>query len=164
MILNPGETAVGSESISWAVGPGGGQTSGVLYLTSHRLVFEGMVAEPGAGLVPKTLLDLPLSWITNALVYRPDRRSVLLRVENGPHNAYTFGTVNAERWVHSILGWRARLPPASAAAPRPGSTSAGVTVQVQQLPSQPLVLLHCRHCGTLNDAGSRACKSCGASL
>lgn len=79
------------------MGPGGGLTSGVLYLTSHRLVLEGMVAEPGAGAVPKTLLDLPLAWVTNTFGYRPDRKTALLRAVNGPQNAYTYGTPNACR-------------------------------------------------------------------
>jgi hypothetical protein len=162
MILRSGEVSVGSERIPWAVGPDGVQrVTGTLYLTSHRLVFEAMVVEGGVGAVPKTLLDLNLAWVTNAGAFQPTRRDTILRVETGPQYAYTFATPYAAQWASAILGWRAKVV---AQLPAAGSTPAPVVVQVQHTPTQPLVLLHCRHCGTLNDAGSRTCKSCGATL
>ena len=43
-------------------------------------------------------------------------------------------------------------------------TTTPLVVNVQSMPSQPQVFLHCRNCGSLNPAGNIHCTSCGATL
>ena len=176
MILQPGERPIASEQIAWATGPGalqqlvgalqitnyavaGQPLSGNLYLTDRRIVFEGMVHELGVGHVPKTMLDLSLSQITNAVAMVGPNRQPLFRVEAGPGFAYTFATPNAQNWVGAILGWRSSLLASGAPSP---AKPVPIVVQVQQ--PQPTVYLHCKQCGTLSPAGSSRCSSCGAAL
>lgn len=161
MILQPGEKAIASEPVQAVVGAQ--FQTGYLYLTSSRLVFEGLFHEPSVGWVPRTLLDLYLGHITNVVAVPGRKNRHTLRVEAGREYAYTFVTPNAANWASSILGARRGAPPVSAstqtaAAPPP------VVVNVQQAPSQPTVFLHCTHCGSLNAAGSTHCTSCGATL
>lgn len=164
MLLQHGEVIVGSENIPWAIGLGAAErTSGVLHLTNRRLVFEAMVRDSAGGYAPRTLVDLDLAYITNAVAFRPSRKEVALRVEAGPLYACTFATSNATAIAQSIYqsrtklvaeraAQRAQFAATAAQAPHPGSAQ------------RPLVYLHCKHCGTLNDAGSRHCMSCGATL
>ncbi len=159
MILQAGEQGLASESVSALSGPS--LQSGYLYLTSHRIVFEGLFFEPPVGWVPRTLLDLPLVQVSNVVAVpgRKDRHT--LRVEAGRGYVYTFVTPNAHGWVRSILTARGKAP-APSRTPEP--SSAGIVVNVPVGSPQPSVFLHCRHCGSLAPAGSVHCSSCGATL
>jgi hypothetical protein len=171
MILHPGEQRIAGENVEANAAPP--FQPGTLYLTNLRLVFEGLYQEqppgglldnlfsgPPPGLVPRTLLDLPLAYISNVVAVPGRGNRHVLRIESGQY-PYTFVTPNAQNWAHSIIEARSR-------APRPITpTSPGhapVVVNVQQTPSQPSVFLYCKHCGTLNAAGHVHCTSCGAAL
>jgi hypothetical protein len=164
MLLQHGEVIVGSDSIPWALGLGGGErVSGILHLTNRRLVFEAMLREAAGGYAPKTLVDLDLAHITNAVAFRPSRREWALRIEAGPRYACTFATANASVIAQAIYQSRTKLvAERTTHRQQVAATTAHVLEPVS--PQRPLVFLHCKHCGTLNDAGSRHCGSCGATL
>lgn len=168
MILQPGERPIASEQILWSVGPGllhglaeklqltnyglgGSRLSGILYLTNFRLVFEVIARDLTVGYIPKTVLDLTLSQITNAVAVRRADGQAVLSVEAGVQGAHTFATPNAENWVTAIVSSRNTL-------------IASKENQRGTVPFQPTVYLHCKHCGSLNPAGTTRCTSCGATL
>ncbi len=163
-MLHPGEQAVSAEAIAWAVGPSGGPAlRGSLYLSNHRLVFEALLHEGPMGSVPRTILDLNLSQVTNVGAVRAANGQLLLRVEAGPGFVYTFAPVDPQRWASAIWGSRTTLLATQPARPAPVA-SPSMVVQVKQESSTPLVFLHCRHCGSLSPAGTLRCASCGAGL
>jgi hypothetical protein len=172
MILHPGEQGIASEPVL-----GGGRPdwqSGTLYLTSQRLVFEGLVAEvstePTLGglsyrqravMVPQTLLELQLTQITNLLAVPGHQGRHTLRVEAGRGYNYVFAMPNPQNWVGPVLSARTAALTAAASAqgnrtPQHFGGAPG--------PAQPMVYLHCTHCGSLNSAGIVRCSSCGAAL
>lgn len=161
MILQEGERGITYESVEILYG----QTwvPGNLQLTNCRLVFEGQFFEAGVGTAPRTLLDLQLGFITNAVAL-PGRHGVgTLRIEAGRGYIYTFRTSNAAGWVDAIVKAKSegpRIPPPVS----PSASKEQIIVNVQQAPAPPTVFLHCRHCGSLVAAGSVHCTSCGASL
>jgi hypothetical protein len=164
MLLRHGEVIVGSDRIPWALGLAGGErVSGVLHLTNQRLVFEAMLKDNAGGFTPRTLVDLDLAYITNAVTFKPSRKEVALRIEAGPQYACTFATANAASIAQALYASRTKLV-AERATHR--AQAAATTAQAAQQTSspRPLVFLHCKHCGTLNDAGSKHCGSCGATL
>jgi hypothetical protein len=164
MLLQHGEVVVGSEGVPWAAGLGSPErVSGVLHLTNRRLVFEAMVPDSGGGFAPKTLVDLDLSFITNAVAFYPSRKELALRIEAGPHYACTFATANATAIAQSIYQSRTRLVEERTRLRAQATATAAAAAQQGTAP-RPLVFLHCKHCGTLNEAGSRHCASCGATL
>jgi len=164
MLLGHGEVLVGSEKVPWAMGLGAAErVSGVLYLTNRRLVFEAMVRDSAAGYAPKTLVDLDLAYLTNATAFRPSRKEWALRIEAGPQYACTFATVNASKIVQTIYQTRTRLV-AERTTAQAHAAAAAAQHSAQGSSARPLVFLHCKHCGTLNDAGARHCGSCGAQL
>ena len=164
MMLRHGEVGIGSENIRWAVGTGLSERfAGTLYLTNLRLVFEAWVKDPTSGYVPKTMLDLDLAYVTNAVAFQPSKRLWALRIEAGPQLAYTFTTPNAERIAQSIYQTRTKLM-AERATQRQVAQQRAAQGQPATPPAHPVVYLHCRHCGTLNVAGSNHCGSCGAAL
>lgn len=161
MILQTGEQGIASEQVQALVGAQ--FQRGYLYLTSSRIVFEGLFQEGPVGWVPRTLLDLHLGQVTNVIAIPGKRNRHTLRIEAGRGFVYTFVTPNAPNWASSILQARPKAP--SAVAPTHASSGpAPVVVNVQQASSQPSVFLHCRHCGSLAPAGSVHCSSCGATL
>jgi hypothetical protein len=164
MLLQHGEVIVGSENIPWALGLGAAErVSGVLHLTNRRLVFEAMLRDHTGGFAPKTLVDLDLAYITNAVAFQPSRKEVALRIEAGPHYACTFATANAAAIAQSIYQSRTKL--VAERATQRAQTPATAASPPQPASSQrPMVFLHCRHCGALNDPGSRHCMGCGATL
>lgn len=161
MILQAGEQGIASEQLEVVLGDR--TQSGYLYLTSSRLIFEGLFLEHPVGWLPRTLLDLHLGQITNALAMSGRRDRHTLRVEAGRGYVYTFVTPNAAGWVNSIIQAKAKVPTVPAASP-PMAGHSPIVVNVQQAPSQPSVYLHCKHCGSLNASGSVHCTSCGATL
>jgi len=165
MMLRHGEVSVGHEGIRWATGTGLSQRfSGTLYLTNQRLVFEAWVEDAAAGRVPRTMLDLDLPYITNAVAFQPTKKEWALRVEAGPNLACTFSTPNAQQIAQLIYQWRTKLYAERAAHNQQVAQSAAQAQAAASQPVPPAVYLHCRHCGTLNPAGSNHCGSCGASL
>lgn len=154
MMLNPGERAIAQDPITQSWVPGYPLTDpGFLHLTNHRLVFEAVPR----GSMPRTLVDLNLSQITNVTWGPGAKGTILLRVESGPTYSCTFSTLNARNCAEAIQKARADYLEASARArsAEQHAPSSG---------SKPMVYLHCKHCGTLNDAGSAHCTGCGASL
>jgi len=162
MLLQHGEVVVGSENIPWAIGLGATErVSGVLHLTNRRIIFEAMVADWAGRYAPTTLVDLDLAHVTNAVSFQPSKREWALRVEAGPRFACTFATVNAARIAQAIYGARTKLIADRSAQSQRAAATQG---SAKDSTGRPLVLLHCKHCGSLNDAGSRHCGGCGATL
>ncbi|HTT72826.1 MAG TPA: hypothetical protein VMG99_01560 [Thermoplasmata archaeon] len=162
MILQPGEQGIASQPVKSVVGAD--VRSGQLYLTNARLVFEGMFKEERVGWVPRTLLDLHLGLITNAVAVPGRGNRHTLRIEAGRGYVYTFLTASAPEWVASIVQAKARVPPTAYAPPPPPGGAGPVVVNVHSAPTAPTVYLHCTHCGTLAPGGSVRCPSCGAAL
>jgi hypothetical protein len=160
MILQAGERTIASEPVESLVGPA--LQNGYLYLTNVRLVFEGLFWEGQIGWIPRTLLELYVHQISNAIAAPGKGTRQTLRIEAGRGYVYTFTSLNAAYWVNSIVKAKAAAPAAPAAAATGGQVP--VIVNVQQPPSQPTVFLHCKHCGSLSAAGSMHCTSCGATL
>jgi hypothetical protein len=164
MLLQHGEVVVGTETIPWAIGLGATERiSGILHLTNQRLVFEAMVRDTAGGYAPKTLVNLDLAYITNAVVFHPSRKEWAVRIEAGPQYACTFATENASHVAGAINQYRTKLV-AERATHRAQAAATTAQAAQQAASPRPLVFLHCKHCGTLNDAGSRHCMSCGATL
>lgn len=87
----PGEQAVGAEAVRWVVGPSGGAAlQGSLFLPNLRLVFEGYTEEQVVGYIPRTMLDLHLSRVTNVGAVQSSTGNPLPRVEAGVGFVYTF--------------------------------------------------------------------------
>ncbi len=127
---------------------------GVLYLTTHRLVFEspasrGLVRDLWQGRETRTVLDLALAEVRNASVRRGRLGRPRLVLEIGPQRA-AFDVLEPEVWAGAIAVAR-RSVPAPGRAP---------TLVVER----QVVKVRCRFCGSLGDEVAGRCPSCGASL
>ncbi len=143
-----------------------GERDGLLFLTTHRLLFEGRMTDGRLtqalrGPRLSTLLDVPLRQISNAhvdprLIGRPT-----LRVDLQGH-ARSFRVVDAASWYSSIsVAKRQAGPPSS----WPGQPSP-VVVHVQTPPAPPpppaTVRARCPYCKTVYDEAVGNCPSCGS--
>ena len=146
MLLNPGETIISTDPIAWSNVPGVYSSDpGYLHVTNHRLVFE-----PHRGAYSgRMLVNLDLGQITDLHAGTgPDGHSVVI-IHSGQW-VCVLATDNAANVVKAVADARIiRLTPAPTQAHESG---------------KPLVYLHCKHCGSLNAAGSVHCTSCGATL
>jgi len=145
VLLNPGERIISTDPVGWFTIPGIPTNSqGYLHLTNLRLVFEAMIGG--------TLVNLDLRQITDvhAVVGESGEPAVMIHCGSW---VCVLGTVNAGRcanWIASARYARLTPPPTEPASATDSTT--------------PRVYLHCRHCGTLNPAGTSRCTSCGATL
>jgi hypothetical protein len=162
MLLNPGEVVVLQTTVEQEHD---GRT-GFLTLTNRRLVFE---AAHSQGLLSGTTtvvaFEVAVSAIRDVQTSRKAIGRPVLQVQSFRGLA-RFKTVEADRWVMTILHVRATLPPPPPMHPPGMGYGAPVVVNVNQAPPPaPTVFLHCRMCGTLNPAGGGGrCSSCGAAL
>ncbi len=127
---------------------------GVLYLTSHRLVFEapasrGLVRDLLDGRENQTVLDVSLTEVRNAGVRRGRLGRARLVLEIG-HDRPAFDVLEPEVWAGAIAQARRSRPP-------PGRPA---TLVVER----QVVKVRCRFCGTLGDEVPGRCPSCGAAL
>lgn len=156
MLLSPGEKAIHTEPIPWTVFPGnpiGGP--GQLYLTDRRIVFEASYVAVGH----RTRMDFDLRQISNVQALISESGQHVLMVESGQWSCM-IATPTAPDWVNAIVSARHARISAFEQAQAAQARSAQET-------AKPMVLLHCKHCGTLNSvnpAGNFHCTSCGATL
>ncbi len=162
MILQTGERGIHYESLTAM----NGQLAqpGTLYLTDRRLVFEGMMPDAAVGWAPRTLLDLHLTHITNVIAVPGPKGKHLLRVEATGGYVYNFITPTANLWADAVYRGRQLVVAPSSVGPPGHGAGTPVQVHIHQQATTPTVYLHCRHCGTLNPAGTQRCTSCGAAL
>lgn len=122
---------------------------GTFHVTNLRLVFEAV----GPGAPPRTLVNLDLRAVTNAVAGVGPKRQSILRVETYTGWHFTLGmdySQNCAEWIAFARSAVLNVPP----PPPPPPPESG----------KPHVYLHCKHCGTLNPAGTTRCASCGATL
>ncbi len=127
---------------------------GVLYLTTHRLIFEspasrGLVRDLLGGRESQTVLDVGLAEVRNVAVRRGRLGRTRLVVEIG-HGRPSFDVLEPEVWAGAIGQARRSLPP-------PGRAP---TLVVER----QVVKVRCRYCGSLGDEVVGRCPSCGAAL
>ena len=168
MLLNPGEALFFQEQVEREHDG----KSGVLLLTSTRLIFEARHSQGMLG--PQSTLvamEVALSAIHDVQFGRGAVGRPVLQIQSS-RGLHRFKTHNAPNWTSMIIRARSALPPPP--PPPPPSHGYGgypgpVVVQVQAAPQgpppPPSVYFHCRMCGTLNPAGANTrCSSCGAAL
>ncbi len=158
MLLQHGESALRS---AYAVlEPGGHPTDesgpGVLYLTSHRLIFEapdrrGIVRDLVQGRTTRTVLDASLLAVRNASVRRGRIAKPRLWIDL-PGHAAAFDVLDPEGWVTAVAQ-------AKRALPVPGSTPVATHTIERQV-----VKVRCRYCGRLGNEVDGRCATCGAPL
>jgi hypothetical protein len=157
MLLKGGESllrsayavADASPALGLARGPG------VLYLTSHRLLFEtpesrGAVRDFVQGKAVRLALDTALPDLRNASVRRGRVARPRLVLEFAAGRA-AFDVLDPDAWLGQIAMARRDLP----------STSAGPSVYTVE---RPVIKVRCRFCGTLGHEGDARCPACGAPL
>jgi hypothetical protein len=156
MLLLPGERTIRS---AYAVigsehRPEGVRGPGVLYLTSHRLVFEapasrGVVRDFLSGRDTRLVFDRPLHDVANATVRRGrvGRPRLVVQVSN---DHASFDVLEPEAWVAAIS--QAKRVFAAPGAPGP------VLIERQ------VVKVRCRFCGNLANEVVGHCPYCGAVL
>jgi hypothetical protein len=125
--------------------------AGVLYLTTHRCVFEihrsrGVLR----GRDPVIVLDAPLVGLTNVSVRRPTLGKPRLVLEIGNLRG-AFDVMDPDDWFRAIATARQSVP-------APGSPAVVHTIERQ------VVKVRCRFCGTLSDEREGRCAVCGAPL
>ncbi len=161
MLLGPGEGVLRSE---YAVlleghGPGiEGRSTGVLYLTNHRCLFEtnvsrGVVHTLVRGRDTTILLDAHLPTLRNVSVKRPRLGKPRLVIET-PHARAAFDVLDPDAWFRAVAEARQALP--SPYTPPAGNVTHTIERQV--------VKVRCRFCGLLGNEVDGRCSGCGASL
>lgn len=158
MLLEPGESLHRSAYAVLDAGPisSDARGAGVLYLTSHRLVFEapvsrGAVRDLVGGRDTQLAINAALAEIRNASVRRGRLGRPRLVVETGAGRA-AFDVLEPDAWTAAIAQAKretpTRTPPAAHV----------VTVERQ------VVKVRCRFCGALGNEVHGRCPSCGAPL
>jgi len=158
MLLHPGESKLRS---SYAVienyGPESYRGPGVLYLTTHRLLFESSVSTGFVrGLVrgkdTVTVLEAPLTHVRNVVVRRGRLGRPRLQVELTAGRP-AFDVLDPEAWTAAIATAKHSMPPPGGSAP-----VATYTIERQ------VVKIRCRYCGSLGNEVDGRCPTCGAAL
>lgn len=158
MLLGHGESLVRS---AYAVLDAGGHPTdasgpGVLYLTTHRLVFEapasrGVMRDLVGGRDTRTVFEAALPAVRDAAVRRGRFGRVRLVTDLSAHRA-SFDVLDPEGWCSAIAQAKRALPP-------PGSP-----VLTTHTIERQVVKVRCRFCGTLGNEVDGRCPSCGAPL
>lgn len=170
MILESGEGMVAQGEAEAAFGDG--HSSGVLYLTNHRLVYEEHI--PGGwfhtGSV-QTLVDVPLKAIRNAGTVETTFGKLRLHLEFFPPypQSIQFRISDAERWRSTIVRVRAEAPSLRSSPPSDGRTAKeqvpAVIVNVASaVPPPPVVMFPCPFCKRPQPSHLVKCSNCGAPL
>ncbi len=157
MLLHPGESKLRS---SYAVienyGPESYRGPGVLYLTTHRLVFEtnvsqGLVRGLVRGKETVTVLETPLSHVRNAAVRkgRVGRPRLQLELVAGRP---AFDVLDPDAWVAAIATAKHSMP------------TPGAAPVVMHTIERQVVKIRCRYCGSLGNEVDGRCPTCGAAL
>ncbi len=136
--------------------PDGVRGPGVLYLTTHRLVFEapasaGMVRDLLRGRESRIVLASSLHDVRNASVRRPRVGKVWLVIDLGPRRP-AFDVLEPDEWIGAIAQAKRALPP-------PGTMPSPTTIIEREV-----VRVRCRYCGNLAAEAVGHCPACGASL
>lgn len=119
-------------------------TMGLLLVTNRRVVYESLNVHRTT-----TEVDIPLDLVRDAHVGLGAAGESILRLQSS-RGEISFRTPDANALREAIARGKAQTGPAG------DSARSGAAV--------PLVLLHCRQCGTLSPAGTQRCSSCGAAL
>lgn len=174
MLLDPGETLLSQESAERVVLDD--RRTGILYLTSKRLVFERHV---GGGLMRSgsvtTELEVFLPAIRNVSRAPPRFMSTGELIVETPGYMHAFRVNSPEGWAHAIIAARSTAPALPEARPPPVARPsypdfAPVVVNVAQPAAtsstieRQVVKVRCRHCGGLSDEVLGKCQRCGAPL
>jgi hypothetical protein len=158
MLLHAGESKLRSAyAVLEVESPRAARGPGVLYVTTHRLVFESAVS-PGIvrGLVrgkeTMTVLDAGLAQVRNASVRRGriGRERLLVELVIGRPE---FDVLDPEGWVAAIAAAKRMVPVASGYGPTGTHTIERQVVKVR-----------CRYCGALGNEVDGRCPTCGAPL
>lgn len=158
MLLGHGEVVLRS---AYAVADPGDRSEGpprgpgVLYVTSHRIVFEARVARRRIArrtlAETETQLDVSLHDLRNVSVRRKrvGRARLVLELSRGRPS---FDVLEPERWTGTIAQAKRALPP---------PTSSGSVVHTIE---RQVVKVRCRFCGSLGNEVDGRCPWCGAPL
>jgi hypothetical protein len=158
MLLHPGESKLRSSyAVIEGYGPESYQGPGVLYLTTHRLLFESTIS---AGLVQGlvrgretvTVLEASLPHVRNVSVRRGRLGGARLQVELTAGRP-AFDVLDPEAWIAAIALAKRSMPPPSAGPP----------VFTHTIERQ-VVKIRCRYCGSLGNEVDGRCPTCGAAL
>jgi hypothetical protein len=158
MLLHPGESKLRSSyAVIEGYGPSAYQGPGVLYLTTHRLVFEstvsgGLVRSLVRGKETVTILDAPLPHVRNATIRRGRLGRPWLQLE-----------LTAGRPSFDVLdpdAWRVAIAAAKHSMPSPGASGPIATHTIER----QVVKVRCRYCGSLGNEVDGRCPTCGAAL
>ncbi|HXW66564.1 MAG TPA: hypothetical protein VEL82_01590 [Thermoplasmata archaeon] len=159
MLLHPGESRLRSAyAVLEGESPEGTRGPGVLYLTSHRLVFETTLPRGGVRAIVRgrettTVLDASLSQVRNLSVRRPRLgrpRLVVELTEGRP----AFDLLAPEDWAAAIASAKRSAPPTAV----PGAPAFSPVVE------REVVRVRCRYCGSLARESDPRCAACGAPL
>jgi hypothetical protein len=154
MLLHHGESLVRSAyaSLDRSDHPSSANGPGVLYLTSHRIVFETAASR---GLVrgrdARMVLDASLHAVRDVAVRRGRLGRPRLVVDLGESRP-SFDVLEPEDWTVAIAQAKRSLPTAGSA----GLTTLTIERQV--------VKVRCRYCGNLGNEVDGRCPTCGAPL
>ncbi len=158
MLLHPGESKLRSSyAVIEGYGPESYRGAGVLYLTTHRLLFEssvsgGFVRGIVRGRDTVTVMEAPLTHVRNVFVRQGRLGRARLQVELTAGRP-AFDVLDPEAWTAAIATAKHSMPPPPAAGP-----VATYTFERQ------VVKVRCRYCGTLGNEVDGRCPSCGAAL
>jgi len=157
MLLDHGESLLrsayavleGTDASRAARGPG------VLYLTTHRLVFEspasaGLVRDLVRGRATRIGLEASLHVVRDAVVRRGRIGRSRLVLDLGSSRP-SFGLLEPDAWCGAIAQAKRALPP-------PGTVVATHTIERQ------VVKVRCRYCGGLGNEVDGRCPNCGGPL
>jgi Zn finger protein HypA/HybF involved in hydrogenase expression len=156
MLLHSGESRLRSAyAVMEGDSPEHAQGPGVLYLTTHRLVFEsshprGAMRRLVQGAESRTVLDAALALVRNVEVRRPriGRERLVVELNVGRP---AFDVLDPDAWAAAI---------AVAKRNAPGPTGAWSTHLIER----QVVKIRCRYCGTLGNEVDGRCPTCGAPL
>jgi hypothetical protein len=158
MLLHPGESKLRSSyAVLEGFGPSANQGPGVLYLTTHRLLFEssvsrGLVHGLVYGKETVTVLEVPLSYVRNVTVRRGRLGAARLLVELRAARP-SFDVLDPEAWTAAIALAKRSMP----------SPYANFPVFTHTIERQ-VVKVRCRYCGVLGNEVEGRCPTCGAAL
>ncbi len=158
MLLHPGESKLRSAyAVIEGYGPSAYQGPGVLYLTTHRILFEsnvsgGFVRGLVRGKDTVTVLEVPLPHVRNASVRRGRLGRPRLQLELTAGRP-AFDVLDPEAWTSAIAVAKRSMP-----APPGSGPIATHTIERQ------VVKIRCRYCGGLGNEVDGRCPTCGAAL
>lgn len=161
MILFRGESIALQGSA--LLGSGEYGRSGVLTISSHRLVFEV------GGASPYTAIDVHLDKVWNVHVggdpgglLRASREFLTVESADG---RWLFTVTGASHWASTLVHAKSTTPAPPPPPPPPPPPAAGsgtpVIINVPATPA-PKIMMHCRYCGGLFDSTAGRCDKCGA--